>query len=194
MLKYRILVCASIRGERTSHLNLPDNRRSIMSRKSIPRGPWENGLYDDCEYDAIVHEIQHGAYGRNDDRYFRIILWLVQKQAFLVTNIYSREDSHTALQRIWHFCQACGTSNEDFYRRLDEFKDRHIRITLTTISAARSGAQNPFSDVDRFLRPKKPLTKEQWAEYRQATDPKADYSPSKEKPEKKTRTVDLFAV
>jgi hypothetical protein len=166
----------------------------IMGRKSIPRGPWENGLYDDGRYDAVVHSIERGAYGKDNNHYFQIILWLVQKQAFLVTNIYSREDSRTALRRIWHFCRACGTTSDDFYRRLTEFKDRHIKVTLTTISPARSGAQNPFSDVHHFLRPKKPLTKEQWTEYRQATGPRADYSPVKEEPEEKTKIVDLLAI
>ncbi len=111
-----------------------------------------------------------------------------------MTDIYVREDNRTALQRIWHFCQACGMSSDDFYRRLTEFKDKHLRMSLVEISPERSGAENAYSDVDRFLRPKKPLTPEQWAEYRQATDPRADYSPAKEKPEKKSRIKDMFAV
>ena len=165
-----------------------------MRKKNIPRGPWENGVYDDAQYDAVVQGIERGVYGKGEDFYFHIILWIVELEAFLVTNIYSREDSRTALQRIWHFCQACGTSNEDFYRRLDEFKGRHIRVSLVEVSPRRSGAENPYSDVHHFLRPTKSLTQEQWATYRQAKDPRADFSRAKEKPKEKTRTVDLFAV
>ena len=165
-----------------------------MGRKSIPRGPWENGLYDDARYDAVVHSIERGAYGKGEDSYFRIILWIVELEAFLVTNIYSREDSRTALQRIWHFCQACKMSDQDFYKRLDEFKGKHIWVSLVEIGPQRSGAQVSFSDVDRFLRPKKPLTQEQWAEYRRATDPRADSLPAKDKTADKKRIIDLFAV
>ena len=54
---------------------------------------------DGEEYDAIIHSIERCSYGKDDGYYFRIVLWLVQREVFLVTNIYVREDNRTALQR-----------------------------------------------------------------------------------------------
>jgi hypothetical protein len=181
-------------GEHISPFTSPDIRRIIMGRKSIPKGPWDNGVHDDGQYNAVVHSIEHGAYGRGEDYYFRIILWLVEKRVFMVTNIYVREeDSQTALQRIWHFCRACGTSNEDFYKRLSEFKGKHVRVTLFNMTPEKSGAAGPFSDVDRFLKPTRPLTKDEWVSYRQATGQGTECAVAKEKPEKKNRIRDIFA-
>ena len=118
------------------------------------------------------------------------MLWLVQPQQFLVTNIYVRDETAaTASQRIWHFCQACSESDKLFYQRLDEFRGKHLRVRLETISPSRSGADKHYSDVDRFLRPRLPLDESALADYREATTSQPSAASDAQK-----GIADMFAV
>ncbi len=167
-----------------------------MATKRIPKGPWDNGLYQNGNYDAVVHHIERGAYGQEGGFYFRFVLWLAQPRRFIVTNIYAKNTTATtALQRIWHFCQACGESDKVFYRRLHEFCAKPIRVRLIRVSTSQSGASEPYSDVDRFLRSKTPLNEAAWAVYREATGQKSKSNSENGQPKQiRKRKFDLFAV
>ncbi|HRY71334.1 MAG TPA: hypothetical protein P5304_25270 [Phycisphaerae bacterium] len=134
-----------------------------MSSIYIPKGPWQNKLCHDGDYDAIIYEITHGSYRKSDDGYFQIVLWLVQPKRFVVTNIYITEDGTSTLQRIWHLCQACGTTYEDFSNRLSEFREKHIVVKLAGVN--HGGHQ--YSDVDRFIQPSQPLPQASLNEFRE---------------------------
>ncbi|MDM8006893.1 MAG: hypothetical protein QUV05_12205 [Phycisphaerae bacterium] len=165
-----------------------------MPKQHIPKGPWDNGIYTSGEYDAVIHSIESKRYGQGTDYYFKIVLWLVQKETFIVTNIYIKQDYQAALKRIYYLCQACRTSDANFYKRLDEFEGKHIGVRLFRMSPKQSGAVNTFSDVKKFLGASKPLREEQWAAYRKATSPQVKTSAAENKPETKKGFVDLFAV
>lgn len=165
-----------------------------MRKQRIPKGPWDNGIYTSGEYDAVIHSIERNRYGQGTDYYFKIVLWLVQKETFITTNIYIKQDYQAALRRIYYLCQACRTSDANFYTRLAEFEGKHIGVTLFRMTPKQSGAATDFSDVKRFLRASKPLTEEQWAAYRKATSPQVKISAVENKPEHKKGFIDLFAV
>ncbi len=130
-----------------------------MSRRSIPSAPWHNGVYPDGDYDVVIQGIERHQYGHKGDFYFRIVLKLVQQQAHLVTNIYVKEETQqTAIMRVWHLCQACGMPDKDFYKRLSEFRGKHLRVTLKRMPPKKSGARQAFSDVKKFLKATKPLS------------------------------------
>jgi len=165
-----------------------------MPKQRIPKGPWDNGIYSNGEYDAVIHSIERKRYGQGTDYYFKIVLWLMQKETFIVTNIYIKQDYQAALKRIYYLCQACRTSDANFYKRLNEFEGKHIGVRLFHMTPKQSGAATAFSDVKRFVRASKPLTEEQWAAYRKATSPQVRISTQKDKVEDRRRTIDLFAV
>ena len=166
-----------------------------MARTRIPKGPWDNGVHEDGEHDAIIHGIERGAYGRDDGFYFKIVLWLVDQRLFLVTNIYVREDTdRTASQRIWHLCQACEDSGEGFHQRLGEFRGKHLRVRMVTVPPSQSGASERYSDVDRFLRPTAPLKPPSWTSYQEATTQKPASPRAEKKLKARKRVRDMFAV
>ena len=129
-----------------------------MPRQRIPKAPWDNGVYDEAEHDAFIFSITRCPYGKGNGFYFRIVLCLDQKKTFLATNIYVRNDTkQSACRRIWHLCQACGKSMKQFLERPLNLSGCPIRVRLTTISPAKSGASKSYSDVDRFLKPEGPV-------------------------------------
>lgn len=129
-----------------------------MSRRSIPSAPWHNGVYPDGDYDVVIEGIERQHYGQKGDYYFRIVLRLIKEDSYLATNVYVKEETQqTACSRIWHLCQACGKSDADFYRRLNEFRGLHLKVTLKRMPPKKSGARQAFSDVKKFLKATKPL-------------------------------------
>jgi len=136
------------------------------------KGPWDNPVIPAGSYDAVIRQIDSGAYGKDDGIYFRIELWVVQRGCWLVTNIYARKGALTSAERrIWHLCQACNEPHGEFHRRLKVFRGKHLRVTVVTVPASRSKLSRAYSDVDRFLKPTRSLADDDWATYHDALNP-----------------------
>ena len=143
-----------------------------MQEPQIPSGPWDNGILEEKEYDAIVYGIQRRRLKCDDGCFFRILLWLLQPEIFVATNVYVKEHTFdSARKRIWHLCMACGVPPRGFVNRLAEFSGRHLRVSLRTISLVWEGEEKEFSDVHYFLPPARPLSQNEWDRYESATTP-----------------------
>lgn len=66
-------------------------------------GPWSNPPLEEGIYDAVIDELRHTTYGKNDDPMVQIFLRVPSEEAYLITNVYFPEGrSHGSQHRLWY--------------------------------------------------------------------------------------------
>jgi hypothetical protein len=127
-------------------------------KNTIPNGPWQNPLIDNGLYDAKIAHVVKGVYGKAEHPYLKIVCILPTEDVYFTTNLYFKAGGTIKSdRRLWHFCECIGVKKADVLNDPGCCNGKRLCLRVKRIQKKNANYGNPYSDVERFLPPDRPV-------------------------------------